>query len=110
MYVNIQLLIAGLATIFFAGSFETTTVLERGIIVCLIFVTLLNCWALYEGREWTYFTEIIRLFLFSTYLSYLEGSEAMLIVTTTATLLVTALDGAERLYYRAIFGPDQPAK
>lgn len=107
MYVNIQLVLAGLATLFFSVSYDSTGVLERGIIVLLIFVTLLNCWALYEGQEWTYFTEVIRLFLVSTYISYLEGSEALLIVSTTATLLVTALDTAERWYYKAIFGIDR---
>jgi alkylglycerol monooxygenase len=103
-YVNIQLVIAGLATLFFALSYETTGVLERGLMVSLIFVTLLNCWALYEGREWTYFTELIRLFLVGTYISYLQGSEALLIISTTAILLVTALDTTEKWYYRQMFG------
>ncbi|MCW5911677.1 MAG: sterol desaturase family protein [Cyclobacteriaceae bacterium] len=102
-YLNIQIAAALIGLFFFTLYFNQFTFADKFFIVTLILITLINCGALLEQQRWVFMAEIVRLFVFATYISVLGESFATFTVSLLVLLLVATWDSLEERYYWLVY-------
>ncbi|UTN03511.1 sterol desaturase family protein [Flavobacterium bizetiae] len=72
-YLYIQLGVCTLFLTVFTYYFEFLNAVDKVFVLSIILITLVNCGALLEQRKWMYYLEYARIFMFTTYLLYVEN-------------------------------------
>ena len=78
-YVLFQYLVALAGTALFLFNESTFNYIEKGAISAAIILTITNCGILFEGKKWGWYSEYIRIVLFSSVVAYISfGSSDMI--------------------------------
>jgi alkylglycerol monooxygenase len=91
-YLALQIGFSVLLLTWFTFFFSSQDAIDKLFYLSFILITLINCGALLEQRNWIYYLEYIRLTLLFSYLLYLEGYAELLL------LPVFALIAAEKIF------------
>jgi DNA-binding transcriptional regulator of glucitol operon len=79
---------------------------EAAFITILVLITLINCGALLEQQQWIYYLEIVRLLIMCGYISYVGESFGFFCISMITVLIVTTMNGSERMYFRFVYSSD----
>jgi hypothetical protein len=91
-YVLFKYALALGSTAFFMFNSDNFTFNESVLFTAIIILTIVNCGALFENRKWVYYTEIIRILLFSsiaTYMSFVNSWDVLLLSFSVTYLIVS---------------------
>ena len=91
-YVLFQYILALLATALFLFNMSLFDINEKALIVFLITITIVNCGALFEMKNWVLFAEKVRVVLYSgivIYLGYMQGWDPLLLGIGGAYLILS---------------------
>jgi sterol desaturase/sphingolipid hydroxylase (fatty acid hydroxylase superfamily) len=102
-YLNLQLLASLFALNLFTLYFNSLSTSDKGFIVTLILITLINCGALLEQQRWVFMAEVVRTFVFCMYASVLAESFGFFVVSLLLLLLIATRDSLEEAYYRLVY-------
>jgi hypothetical protein len=72
----------------------------------LILITLVNCGALLEQRNWIYYLEVIRLLLFTGYLSLLFETNSILALAILSVGFLMGAQRVQRWYLQLVYDND----
>ncbi|HEV8512102.1 MAG TPA: sterol desaturase family protein [Cyclobacteriaceae bacterium] len=108
-YLSVQLLGTLIGLFLFTLFFNYFSSVEITLIVLLILLTLINCGALMEQQHWIYNLEVVRVLLISSYLSYLQQSIGIFMVSLVVLLLIISSNSVERWYFKFVYdwNPDK---
>lgn len=68
-----------------------------------ILITLINCGAMLEQRRWIYYLEYIRIFLITSYLSFLMESPQAFFVSTFLIILFGTSNTPRKIYLKFVY-------
>ncbi|HRG10179.1 MAG TPA: hypothetical protein PLJ08_16510, partial [Cyclobacteriaceae bacterium] len=71
--------------------------------ISAIIITLINCGAMLEQQKWVYQVEVVRLLLICTYISIIEHSFELFLISILSILILSTLDFIENQYYKFIY-------
>jgi len=97
-YLYIQLAVSTLILTVFTYYFDNLNVYDRLFALSFIMITLINCGALLEQRNWIYYLEYLRLFIVFTYLLYVENLVEYFIIPILLMILAEKLFSLGRRY------------
>lgn len=97
-YLYIQLAASTLILTAFTYYFEGLNGYDKAFALSFILITLINCGALLEQRNWIYYLEYFRLFLLSTYILYIENASEYFLVPIILLLLAEKLFSLGKRY------------
>lgn len=106
LYLNLQLIATAIALFLFTLFFHELNGVEATFITILVLITLVNCGALLEQQQWIYYLEIVRLLLMCGYISYVGESFGFFCISIITVLIITTMNGSERMYFRFIYSSD----
>jgi alkylglycerol monooxygenase len=106
LYLNLQLIATAIALFLFTLFFHELSGVEATFITILVLITLINCGALLEQQQWIYYLEIVRLLIMCGYISYVEESFGFFCISMITVLIITTMNGSERMYFRFIYSSD----
>jgi alkylglycerol monooxygenase len=106
LYLNLQLVATVIALFLFTLFFNELSGVEATFISILILITLINCGALLEQQQWIYYLEIVRLLITCGYISYLGESFGFFCISMITVLIITTMNGSERMYFRFVYSSD----
>jgi len=97
-YLYIQLAIVTLLLTVFTYNFEGLNWYDKLFVLSFIMITLINCGALLEQRNWIFYLEYLRLFIISTYLLYLDNLAEYFILPVIAMIAVEKIFSLGKRY------------
>ena len=106
LYLNLQLIATAIALFLFTLFFHELSNVEATFITILVLITLINCGALLEQQQWIYYLEIVRLLIMCGYISYVGESFGFFCISMITVLIITTMNGSERMYFRFIYSSD----
>ncbi len=106
LYLNLQLIATAIALFLFTLFFHELSGVEATFITILVLITLINCGALLEQQQWIYYLEIVRLLIMCGYISYVGESFGFFCISMITVLIITTMNGSERMYFRFIYSSD----
>ena len=106
LYLNLQLIATAIALFLFTLFFHELSSVEATFITILVLITLINCGALLEQQQWIYYLEIVRLLIMCGYISYVGESFGFFCISMITVLIITTMNGSERMYFRFIYSSD----
>ena len=106
LYLNLQLIATATALFLFTLFFHELSGVEATFITILVLITLINCGALLEQQQWIYYLEIVRLLIMCGYISYVGESFGFFCISMITVLIITTMNGSERMYFRFIYSSD----
>jgi sterol desaturase/sphingolipid hydroxylase (fatty acid hydroxylase superfamily) len=106
LYLNLQLIATAIALFLFTLLFHELSGVEAAFITILVLITLINCGALLEQQQWIYYLEIVRLLIMCGYISYVGESFGFFCISMITVLIVTTMNGSERMYFRFVYSSD----
>lgn len=103
-YLNGQIVATILALFIFTLYFDQLPAIEKFLSVSIILLTLINCGALLEQKQWIYDLEVTRALLLVGQVSYLENDAGLFVVGGVIICLLSFEDVIERWYFRFVYG------
>lgn len=103
VYLNLQLIACLTGLFLFTLYFNQLDVLDKGFIIALILITLVNCGALLEQQYWIYKLEIVRLLILCGYIGFLQESFGFFCVSHITILIIAFVEAIEERYYKLVF-------
>jgi len=97
-YLYIQLAICTFILTAFTYYFDNLNVYDKLFALSFIMITLINCGALLEQRNWIYYLEYLRLFIISTYLLYTENLSEYFLIPVIIMVLAEKMFSLGRKY------------
>jgi alkylglycerol monooxygenase len=97
--VTVVSLILFIVTLFY----KDTHILDRISASVFILITLINCGALLQQRRWIYYLEYVRLFILTSYLSFVMDSPSAWVVTTSIMIVLVSGSSLLRRHYLNFF-------
>ncbi len=102
-YLNVQVVLSLVSLFFFTLYFNQLTVVDKWFGISAIIITLINCGAMLEQQKWVYQVEVVRLLLICTYISIIEHSFELFLISILSILILSTLDFIENQYYKFIY-------
>ena len=93
-YVLFQYALAMVATALFLFNKSQFTLNESAFVTGMIIITIVNCGALFEGKNWVMMAESIRIILFSgisLYFSFVNSWDMLLLIGGIAYLIISSM-------------------
>lgn len=107
VYVVAQIVIC-LVTLFFLVLFSEQTVLADNIFVAtFIVITLINCGALLEQRQWIYYLEYLRLFVLLCLIDYHFESIELMTMGIIFILFSASSETVRKYYFRFVYAVEE---
>ena len=101
-YLYIQLGICTLFLTVFTYYFEFLNLFDKVFVLSFILITLVNCGALLEQRNWIYYLEYARIFIVTSYFLYEKDLTAFLFVPLAIMIFAEQLFSLSTRYKNVI--------
>ena len=102
-YLVIQIIAVILILFLMALFYNSLENLEKSVYSLFILITLINCGAMLQYRRWIYYLEYLRLFLMTSYLSFLMESPPAFIFSAMVIMIFVSSNTPKRYYLKFVY-------